>query len=445
MSKVLHSLGGTVCWVFMSFPLAAQDHPKKVLTLSSAIQIAKEQSKMLSANRTERKISLSRLQQAKNEYLPGVGISTNYTRISDNINPFSINLPNSGEFVLNPQVLNQSFNSLQVRQNLWSGGKVRYGIQIRKLEEQAVVLDGKHTEYSVADSVATAWYSVLLLKTSEETIRQNTQLLRNQYKDLAKQERQGIIIGNDLLKLELAISSLETSLLEIISNKSIYTFNLATMLNDLPGTEYDLDTTLNTVSYLKLSLEELFADALKNRVELDVVKLRKKIVETSQKIVESDKLPTVSLLGSYDYNRPNQRVFPTEASYRGTWSLGATLRFDISGLYTSKAKVSEIRFAAEKLNTIAELVRDQIRMEVNANYQNFVKMSSKVDLALKALGQAKENFRVEQARLKATTITSTDFLVANNQLVQSELNLKAAQAGTSLAYWKLLKSTGHVN
>jgi outer membrane protein TolC len=262
----------------MTFPLSAQDHPKKVLTLSSAIQIAKEQSKMLLANRTEQKISQARLQQAKNEYLPSMGVSMNYTRISNNITPFSISLPNVGEFVLNPQVLDQSFNSLQVKQNLWSGGRVRYGLQVRKLEEQVVKLDGRHIEHSVADSVATSWYTIMLLNTSGEIIKQNIRLLKDQYNDLSKQEKQGVVISNDLLKLELAISNLETSLLEINSNKSIYTFNLATMLNDLPNTEYELENSPSTASTMKLSLEELFADALKNRVELDMVNLRKKLL-----------------------------------------------------------------------------------------------------------------------------------------------------------------------
>jgi outer membrane protein TolC len=111
-----------------------------------------------------------------------------------------------------------------------------------------------------------------------EIIKQNIRLLKDQYNDLSKQEKQGVVISNDLLKLELAISNLETSLLEINSNKSIYTFNLATMLNDLPNTEYELENSPSTASTMKLSLEELFADALKNRVELDMVNLRKKLL-----------------------------------------------------------------------------------------------------------------------------------------------------------------------
>ena len=100
------------------------------LALAEAVQLAQTASKDLKRNEAAQRQAAARLQQAKNGVVPGVQVSSTFLRLSDNVTPFSVNLPGAGEVVLNPQILNQSYNSLQVRQLLWAGGKVRLGIEI---------------------------------------------------------------------------------------------------------------------------------------------------------------------------------------------------------------------------------------------------------------------------------------------------------------------------
>jgi outer membrane protein len=80
-------------------------------------------------------------------------------------------------------------------------------------------------------------------------------------------------------------------------------------------------------------------------------------------------------------------------------------------------------------------------MEVNADYNNYLQAKQKIVNAQKAIEQATENLRVERNKLASSSSTATEFLTANNQLIQAQINKTTAMANAELAYRKLLKST----
>lgn len=418
--------------------------PAKRLSLDEAVQLAKQNSKPLKANAADQGAALSLLQQARDRYLPSVTANLSYIRISDNIRPFTVSLPDVGPVQLNPQILNQSYNNLTVRQTIWAGGQVKLGIRAAEQEAQALKFEAGQYQLQAADNVTEIWQNLYLLETSERLIRQNVRLLTDRRREIANLERQGMVLKNDGLKIDLAISSLEANLVEIQAGRSINTFNLATAIG-YGDTPFAVDTTALTFPDAVAPLGDYLQEALANRTEVRALGLRREAAVIGQRMVVANRLPTLSLAGSYDYNRPNQRVFPNKPEFTGTWQVGALLSFNIAGLYTNRAKETESRYGVDRLNTALDQAREGIQMEVNAAYQNYVKARQQVQLAQMATGQATENFRIEQNRLNAGATTPTDFLEANTQQLQAQLNLRLATARTWLARWQLQKSTGLTN
>ncbi len=428
----------------VGLPARGQSLARRTLSLTDAVSGAIAQSKALKSNAAQQGAALAKIEQARNNYLPGVTLNASYIRISNNITPFSINLPGAGDVVLNPQILDQSYNNVQVRQLLWGGGKVRYGIQAAEREADAVQLETAQYKLTAADNVTQIWYNLYLLNASERILRQNISLLQERRRDLANLEKQGLVLKNDGLKLELAISNLETGLIDIQTGRAINNFNMATALAEPTNTEYSVDSTALTPTVDEAPLNDYLAEALQNRSEVKALATHREAALIGQRIVASNRLPTLSAGGSYDYNRPNMRVFPLRPEFKGTWNVGVFLSFDLAGLYTNKAKESETRFGVERLNTAIDQLRDGIQMEVNASYQSYRQSLDKIRVARKAVEQATENARVEQNRLQAAATTPADFLDANTQLVQARLNAETAQANAELAHWKLLKSIGRL-
>ncbi len=432
-------------WGGLTGPAHGQDPPRRPLSLPEAVGGAIAQSKAIKVNAAEQGAALAKVQQARNNYAPAISVNLSYIRISDNIRPFTLALPGMGDILLNPQILDQSYNNVQVRQLLWGGGKVRYGIQAAEREAEATRTEAGQSRLSAADNVTNIWYNLYLLNASERIIRQNIRLLQDRRKDLVNLERQGLVMKNDALKIDLAISNLEGSLIDVQGGRAINNFNMATALNESLDTEFIVDSAALTVNTTVEPLTTYLTEAGQNRPEIRALGLRREAALIGQRIVQSNRLPTLSAGGSYDYNRPNMRVFPLEPAFKGTWNVGVFLSFDISGQYGNRAKEVETRYNLDKLSTGIDQLRDGIQMEVNAQYQSYRQSLDKIRVAQTAIEQATENFRVEQNRLKATSSTPTDFLDANTQLLQARLNLESAQANAELARWKLLKSVGRVN
>ena len=75
----------------------------------------------------------------------------------------------------------------------------------------------------------------------------------------------------------------------------------------------------------------------------------------------------------------------------------------------------------------------------------FLKVAQlKIDLAIKAIAQAKENKRILDNRFNAQVALLTDVLDADVFLLQAKTNLLNAQAEAIIANYKLQKSLGQL-
>ena len=416
----------------------------RVLSLAEAVQLALATSKDVKRNEATQRQAAARVQQAKDGVVPDVQLSSTFLRLSNNVTPFRVTLPGAGEVALNPQVLSQSYNSLQVRQLLWAGGKVRLGIQAARREQKATQAEADLYRLLAADHVTAIWYDLYTLNASERILRENVKLLHDRRRELNNLERQGVVLKIDGLKIDLAISRLESSLADVRSGQAINGFNLA-LATGLPTTTVFAPSEAALPAAQALPpLADYQREALAFRPELKALSLRREAALVGQRIVRSNTLPVLSFGGTVDYNRPNLRVFPAQAEFKATSSVFANLTWDVGNLYANRAKAAETRFGLEQLSTDLEQLNEGIQIEVNASYRAYEQALEKIRVAEKAIIQAQENFRVEQNRFKASTITPADFLDANTQLIQARLDLTTAQANAELARWKLLKSTGRL-
>ena len=182
----------------LSFLLAAcaadgQAQEVKKLSLDEAIQLSSSHDLQLKADSAEIGVLNARIAKNNKSLLPDVGLNLNYTRISDNITPFTVGFP-TGDVTLNPQILNQSYNSLQLKQLIWNGGKANYGIDISKKELEAAAFSLQKNKVNAAYNITALWYNLYVLKTSKKIIEANiTTLLANQ-QDVKNYVQQGIAL-----------------------------------------------------------------------------------------------------------------------------------------------------------------------------------------------------------------------------------------------------------
>ncbi len=427
-----------VCWMIPLLNCFAQQ--KQTLDLTEAIKLGLSQSKQLQIDNIQQQILQSKMQQAVDAKLPQVGLNLSYIRISDNITPFRVAFP-TGEVTLNPQILNQSYNSLTLRQLIYAGGKVQDGIKMQDYEKQALFFDIEKSKLDVSYTITTLWYNLFTVIETQKLLKANIESLKSQKKDLENFEKQGVVLKNDVLKIDLGITNLESSLIDVTNTQNLLNYNLCLLTGLETTTKIELPETL-PLRESQLDSQELFTGkALSNRPELKGLGIRQKQADLARKITYSNYLPTLSAGGRLNYDMPNQRLFPNEAKITGTWDVGVFFNWNISELFTNKEKLRESAFSISKLNKVYEQAKEGIMLEVNADYNNYLQAKQKIVNAQKAIEQATENLRLERNKLANNTSTATEFLTANNQLIQAQINQTTAIANAELAYRKLLKST----
>jgi outer membrane protein len=412
---------------------------KKILSLEMAITLGVNHSNQIKLDSLNYKIAESKLSQSKSNQFPQVTASASFIRVSDNITPFTVSFP-TGNVVLNPQILNQSYNAVQAKQLIWAGGKLKNANKIAALDKQTIDFDLATSKNDVSYQITSIYYNLFVTKQTKKIIETNIELLRNQRKDANNYVKQGILLENEVLKLDLAILNLESSLSDIENTILFFKNNLSILTGLKANDTMDIPEDLPIQSVVDITLENAVENALKNRNEVKALSIREEQAAIAKKITNSNYLPTLSGIGSYNYDQPNMRVFPNQETFTGTWFAGLSLNWNITDLFTTKDKIKESNYSINKVTTLTNQIKEGIQIEVNADYNNFKLAQQKIEIAKKAVTQATENFRVEQNKFNANNTTTTEFLNANILLVNAKINLTTAISNADLAYKKLLKS-----
>jgi outer membrane protein TolC len=252
----------------------------------------------------------------------------------------------------------------------------------------------------------------------------------------------GTMLQNDVLRTGLNKSNLEISRMDVESGISTANYNLNILLGqgETIVNEFD-ENSLFPVAEQKPA-NAWVADALANRSDKKAADTRSLISQVGVNNAKVGYMPTLTAGFNYYYNNPNQRIFPQQDAFKGTWDLGATLSWNLTSLYATGANVREAKQNVIQSNLTSSIIEDGIKMEVNANYNAYTVAKAKIDLAQKALDQAIENQRVVKNRVDNGVNLQTDLLDADAFVFQGQINLLNAKIDAQLAYFKLLKSVG---
>jgi len=414
-----------------------------ILPLDSAIQMGLRQSRQLEIDKSKIEAAEAKYMQAKSMQLPIAKISASYTRLSDNVDPFSIQMPGTNEQkTLNPQIVNHYTPTLSVAQTIYAGGQIKYAERSMHLLEEASRLDYEKNKTQIIYNTTSTLFNLFKIQQTKRIIEEDIAQVQNHVKDIKNYEKNGLALKNDVLKIELQLTDLEHSLIEINSALEIAEYNTSIMLGLPTNSSYQLVAGDFNRSIVLKNVEDYQNDAMAHRNDLKASDKRMGAAIIGVKSVVGNYYPSLSVGGNYYYNRPNARVFPQEANFKATWDAGVTLSWNIHSLYTNKHKVAESKANLSQTQAEKDMLTDKIQMEVNTDYETYLKNNQRIKVSEQAVAQAEENYRIVNNRFRNNTVLISDLTDANTLLLQTKINLVVDKADASLAYYKLLQSTG---
>ncbi|HNF48664.1 MAG TPA: TolC family protein [Chitinophagales bacterium] len=427
---------------FLFVTVLAFGQETKTISLQEAFQLAAQNSKQLKLDSLKKESLSIKKQQTQNAMFPVLGLTSAYTRLSNNIEPFSISVPGLGSMALNPQILNQFVNRFSVQQPIFQGLRNWNNLKAIKLQNTAADFDILKDNQDLKWNIVQTYYNLYKLQQTSNLLDSTIAQTQVRINDLIKFKKEGLILNNDVMRAELQKTNLLVSLADVESNIETLNYNLNILLGLGGNTKLIVSDIPGMATYIAISGD--YNQAFAGRPELNALDYKNKAAAYQVKAAKSAYMPTINFVGNGYYNNPNQRVFPQENKFKATWDIGVSVSWNIMQAYTAKAVVNESKNQKLQLENAIAQAKEGIQMEVNANLKAYQVTQMKIDLAQKAIEQAKENKRILNNRFNAQLALLNDVLEADILLLQAQTTLLNAQADQAIAYYKLQKSLGEI-
>lgn len=415
----------------------AQD---RTLTIQEAIKLGLENSKTLKLSQSKIDRAVSQYNQTKDAALPSGKASFAYNRAQIPANTLDM----GGTTVHLPSSANAYLGTAAVEETIFAGGRYKYAQQSTDLLVQVARLDAEKDKDQIAYDVINAYYGLYKITQSQKVIEQNINAIDVQLKQAQRFFEQGLVTKNDVLRFQLQKSNIQLSGLDLESNRKIINYNLDILLG-LPESTQIRVADVNEGNHDLAPLSNYIDTALNTRQELRQLDLQNKVAATNIKSINAQRLPTFGVGANLYYIDVSANPIPQSGQYILPITLGATVSWNFGTLWTNKNKEAEAKIQLDETVISKNVTTDNLKNEVNRNYQNYVTAKDKIKLLETAIAQANENNKILESKYQSNVASVTDRVDAQTLLYQAQINLELAKADAGLAYYTLLKSTGKLN
>jgi outer membrane protein TolC len=377
--------------------------------------------------------------------LPGLKFVSSYSRLSE-VPPFAVSLglppPAPSEVQISPSILDAYGLKLNLQQPLFTGFGLSNSLKTAKYNAQAVQAEYSADKAHLFLEIETAYWNYYRSLDFHKLAQENLLQVQSHLKDVESFFQQGLVTKEEVLRTQVSLSNAKLLLMEAENSASLALL----VLNDKMG--ISLDTELELASQISADfnetndLSELIAQALNNRKELIAVKSRLKSAEYSVKGSRSGYFPQIYLNANYNYDRPNQRIMPTQDEFNDTWDASIVLSLDLWNWGKTQQKVNQANARMKQAQTAVAMIQSAIEMEVERSYLTLKKTYDATALAEVSVQKAEESLKIIQDKFRLGLASNSDLLDAEVDYLRAKTNYSSALIDRQLAHSALSNAIG---
>lgn len=326
--------------------------------------------------------------------------------------------------------------TVTANQLIYDFGKTYQQIASSKSSYNASLKELITTTSSTVLDVKKAYYDILnkyqLIEVAQESVKID-ELQLNQASEYLKA---GIKTKIDVTNAQLQLSNSNLDLLKSNYDLKISKTKLITILGesnirDVKKDTQDIMKLSKNVKGTHYNIEDLIAEALKNRPEIEMYKF---LIDSSfqqYKSVQSSYYPTLNLSGSYQDSQSDD-IASLDVKQG---SIGVYLKWDFFSGFRTKANTKQ---ALTSLQTVKEQLKQQeltITADVTTAYYNLKQSVDSLKISLLNVDLAEQNLELSQERYKnglndivELNNSKLDFINAKNNLVNTYYTYKTSMA-----------------
>ncbi|AZA77379.1 TolC family protein [Chryseobacterium sp. G0186] len=409
---------------------------KKNLSLDEAVQLGIQNSKNLKIDAAKIEEATADLLEAKNRQLPELKVSGSYMYLPIKPN-VDIKLPGMSGGAGGPEVHQVLYGSANLSVPIYSGGRIRYGIQSAKYLVEASKLSTENDKVAIAYNVAQAYNNLFKANQSIKVFEENLSASQKRDETFLKMENNGLIARNDRLKANLQTSNIELQLLEAKNNYNIANINMDLLLGLPENTELEVDQNYIDESSEVKPIDFYMNEARENRKDLQALVQQRKAAELGTKAAKAENLPSLAFTGGYV-----AADIPKFLTVYNAVNVGVGISYNLSNIWKENSSLRQSQAREKQLAATDELLNDNIKLDVNREYQNTDYSKKRISVFEKSAEQANENYRITKNKYDNGLATMTELLDADAAQIAANVGVINARADAALAYRKLLQTTG---
>lgn len=307
-----------------------------------------------------------------------------------------------------------------IQLNLFNGLSDYYNLASYKSLSKAQEHQLQATKEDIILLVKTAYINVLRQKQNVIVAEQSKALLEEQRRESAEFYRVGLIPKNDLLEVEVELNN---SIQTLLSAKS----NLAYSLKNL---ERYTRTKINLKNLVELRLHQptLIESTLKNLMyqKRSELLFLDSVIQSKDYLVKSAKgnfLPNINVIGDYMRYGEDYKLTKRTNKYNDETMITLQINLNLFNGFNDKytlesTKVNKLAFESQRITLLEDL-----DLQLFSALETYNLSLNAYKVALSALAQAEENYRISQNRYKERIQSTSNFLDAEYLLTQARTNV----------------------
>ena len=408
------------------------------LTLNEAIRLSIQNSKQLKLSSAKIDEAAANYQEMWNNHLPDAKISGSYLMLKSPDVSLKVKLgsggPGAGSAI---KVDRAAYGIANASVPVFSGFRIKYGVESAKYLEKAARLDADYDKEEVIQNTINAFSNLYKSFKTIELLNENSKQQEARIKDFSNLEQNGIMSHNDVLKIQLQQSNIQLSLLEAKNNYNITCVNMCLMLGLESGTDLIPDTTAFRLVPDAGTLTQWEVIAGQNRKDIAALASREQAADFGIKATKGEYYPGLAVTGGYI-----AADIPNLVTITNAFNLGLGLQYNIASLWKTGAKIDAATARMHQLQTTKAILSERIALQINQAYQNYLLCNQKIYVYAKAVEQSNENYRITKSKQENNLVTATELLEADIAQLQAMLNYTFATVDVTVAYHQLQQVAG---
>lgn len=415
------------------------------VTVDSAVRRALAENPTIRGAEQQASAAAASVREARSGWFPRVQGQASYRRLSDNVD-YTVDLPSGPglderRVTFAPAILDRYSVQGSVEQPIFTGFRVSNKVDAAHAQTRARRAQVEVTRQQVAFDTRRAYWRLYRAQTQARAADESLRLLERRLTDVKNRHKVGQATQADVLRVKARRDRVRAERIQVRNEVK----SARRALNDQMDRPLDAPVVLADSVTLGPPPSDRSAQVGRAKEQRPDLRALRQIVQArgaALAVEQSGWYPQVSLTGSYLYARPNERLFPPEDRFQGTWEAGVTLSWSLSVGGQTDAAADRARARWQQARYELQDRRQAVTAEVKNQVEAVGQARAAVRAAQTSLQSAQAAHRAVQSRFEEEMVVVSDLLDAERALRDARTQLADAQANYAVTRAALDRALG---